>query len=346
MLSLEVVESLLKPISESLPSGEDLEYNPAFMSLEADSQPKAEQQFGETVIPAVEPDWRDLLSRSVELLNQTKDIRVAVLCLRAATRSQGIIGLQLGLSLLTQMIDRFWDTLNPKLDPEDNNDPTMRLNVLAALTESDSGVLPALRDVYDCLLGTPRSIGPIKIRDIAIALGKLTAGVNDPNYTIAAIHDGLRDIQSNNPTALQSGLDAAEWADKLQRLLNEKAPTEPIDLKPLRQLLLQVRQSCQEATGADSQVDASGDAGSEDGSGRAPSAAGPIRGEIRTREEAIAMLDKVIQFIERTEPGNPAPLLIARAKKLVGINFLSIIEELAPDAMSAIQNITGRPPGS
>ncbi len=343
MLSPDVVESLLMPISESLPSGEDLEYNPAFMALEADSQAKAEQQFGETVIPAVEPDWRDLLGRSTELLGQTKDVRIAVLCLRAATRTQGIIGLQLGLSLLTQMIEQFWDTLNPKLDPEDNNDPTMRLNAIAALTEGDSGIRPALRDVYECLLGAPRGIGPIKIRDIAIANGKLTASVNDPNYAVAQIQDGLRDIQSNNPAAVQSGLEAAEWVDKLQKLLNDKAPTEPVDLKPLRQLLLQVRQSCQQATGSDSEAEASGDPATE---GSTPHAAGPMRGEIRTREEAIVMLDKVIQFIERTEPGNPAPLLIARAKRLVGINFLSIIEELAPDAMSAIQNITGRPLGS
>jgi type VI secretion system protein ImpA len=342
MLSPDVVESLLKPISESLPSGEDLEYNPAFMALEADSQAKAEQQFGETVIAAVEPDWRDLLDRSIELLGQTKDVRIAVLCLRAATRAQGIIGLQLGLTLLTRMIEQFWDTLNPKLDPEDNNDPTMRLNALAALTEGDSGILPALRDTYECLIGAPRSIGPIKIRDIAIANGKLSASANDPNYATAQILDGLRYIQSDNLAAMQSSVEAADWADKLQSLLNEKAPLDPIDLKPLRQLLLQVRQTCQQATGAESEAAASGDAINESG---APSA-GPMRGEIRTREEAIVMLDKVINFIERTEPGNPAPLLIARAKRLVGINFLSIIEELAPDAMSAIQNITGRPPGS
>ena len=43
MLSTESIESLLSPISEALPSGDDLEYDAAFTALEADAQPKAEQ---------------------------------------------------------------------------------------------------------------------------------------------------------------------------------------------------------------------------------------------------------------------------------------------------------------
>ncbi|WP_226858494.1 type VI secretion system protein TssA [Diaphorobacter aerolatus] len=71
--------------------------------------------------------------------------------------------------------------------------------------------------------------------------------------------------------------------------------------------------------------------------GHAPTVSGPIQ----TRQQAMQLLDQVIQFLERTEPGNPAPLLIDRAKRLIGVSFLEIINNLAPDAMSTIANVTG-----
>jgi type VI secretion system protein ImpA len=338
MLSPAAVESLLKPINESLPSGEDMEYDPAYTSLEADSQIKAEQQFGDTVIAAVEPEWRDLLGRSTELLGKTKDLRVAILCLRAATRTQGIIGLEQGLSLIHQLLEQFWDTIHPKLDADDNNDPTMRLNSLAALTDPQLG----LRDLHDCLLGSSRGVGPLKVRDIAIANGKLAASATDPNYTSAQVEGALRDIHSDNPAAIQASIEAAQWLDKLQNLLNDKTSVGSVDLKPLRTLLGQTRDACQNLLGEGQAAQLAGD----DGSGFAGGGdgEGAVRGEIRTREQALMMMDKIMAFLERTEPGNPAPLLIARAKRLIGVDFLTIMQDMAPDAMSTIQNITGRPP--
>ena len=69
-----------------------------------------------------------------------------------------------------------------------------------------------------------------------------------------------------------------------------------------------------------------------------------MSGEIRTRQDALRQLDKVIDFLQRTEPGNPAPLLIQRAKRLVGVSFMEIMADLAPDAVGTIETITGRPP--
>lgn len=56
------------------------------------------------------------------------------------------------------------------------------------------------------------------------------------------------------------------------------------------------------------------------------------------------MLDRVIRYLEQAEPGNPAPLLIERAKKLIGVSFLEIMANLAPNAMDTIETVTGRRP--
>ena len=55
----------------------------------------------------------------------------------------GFQGLSEGLSLLRQMLEQYWGPLHPQLDPEDNNDPTIRLTALGFL--SDPAVLAAVR---------------------------------------------------------------------------------------------------------------------------------------------------------------------------------------------------------
>jgi type VI secretion system protein ImpA len=339
MLSTASVETLLSPISETLPSGDDLEYDPAFMALDADARPKAEQQFGDTVIPAVEPEWRTLVVSATELLQRSKDVRIAMLALRAATRTQGISGFAAGMTLLLELLERFWDTIHPQLDADDHNDPTMRLNALAPL--SDPSML--LRDLQDCVIGTSRSMGSIKVRDIAIAHNKLVAVSSDAGYTLAQIEGALQDIHASEPEVLETASSAATLVQKLEALIEDKTGRKDhVDLKPLRSITHLLRQTCQAISGSSAETEVTGTEPS-DASGAAPSNS-QRKGDINTRQDALQMLDKVIQFLEKTEPGNPAPLLIQRAKRLVGVSFMDIMADLAPDAVGSIQNITGKPP--
>lgn len=123
MLTPQLVDALLTPIGEASPCGDNLEYDADFMALTTAAQGKAEQQFGDTVIPAVEPDWRDVAERADAQLRRGEDVRAAVLLLRAATRLQGVAGFTAGLQLLTSLLDTFWDGIHPKLDADDDNDP-------------------------------------------------------------------------------------------------------------------------------------------------------------------------------------------------------------------------------
>jgi type VI secretion system protein ImpA len=343
MLSTESIETLLSPISEALPSGDDLEYDAAFTALEAEAQPKAEQQFGDTLIPAVEPEWRALTGRATDLLKRSKDVRLGVLALRAATRTQGLEGFSLGLTLLVGLVDRFWDTLHPQLDAEDDNDPTMRMNALAPLSDSSM----VLRDLYDCVLGTSRAVGAIRVRDVAIAHNKLTASGKDPAYSLPQVTDALLDIYTATPNVFDLAIGAAALAQQLEALIEAKTGRgDQIDLKPLRTLTHLLRTVCQATvTAANPEAAQAAEAEADDNPapGAARAAGGPMRGEISTRQDALQMLDKVIAFLEKTEPGNPAPMLIKRAKRLVGVSFIDIINDLAPDAINSIQNITGKP---
>jgi hypothetical protein len=64
-------------------------------------------------------------------------------------------------------------------------------------------------------------------------------------------------------------------------------------------------------------------------------------GKPLTRRDVITMLDTVCRFLEETEPANPAPLLIRRARDLIGKDFLAILQTLAPDGLAQVKNVAG-----
>ncbi|MDR6539616.1 type VI secretion system protein TssA [Variovorax soli] len=339
MLTPELVEALQAPVNETSPCGDDLEYDPAFTALEAAAQGKPEQQFGDTVIPAVDPEWRTVAQAAQALLARTKDARAAMLLLRASTRTQGVAGFAMGLRLLTGLLDRYWDGIHPKLDADDDNDPTMRLNALAPLT--DEGML--LRDLYDAGIGTARGIGPIRVRDIAIAHNALAPAGAEAGYSAAQVQGGLESIHAEAPELLQTLMEAPALVANLQSLIVERTGrADSIDLSPLRA----IANVLGKAAAAVAPPPSTDESASEASEGAPSPATGSARaaapGEIRNRQDALQTLDRVIHYLEQAEPGNPAPLLIARAKKLIGVSFFEIMADLAPNALDTIETVTGK----
>ncbi|MDQ7958195.1 MAG: type VI secretion system protein TssA [Rhodocyclaceae bacterium] len=337
MLTPDLVDALQAPISEASPCGDDLEYDPAFTAAESAARGKPEQQFGDTVIPAVDPDWHQVGEQATDLLRRSKDVRPAVLLLRTSTRRQGVAGFGLGMQLLTGLLERHWDGIHPQLDADDDNDPTMRLNALAPL--SDESLVP--RDLYDALIGNSRSVGPLRVRDVAVARNAL-APVGDAGYSPTQVQGALEEILADHPDTAASLRAVAPAVMGLQNLLVERSGrSDAVDFSRLRGIGQVLQQAVQAATGtADPQADDAG-AGAAAAGGAGQGIAPPMRGDIATRQDALQMLDRVIDYLRRTEPGNPAPLLIERAKKLIGVSFLDIIANLAPDAMNTIEHVTG-----
>jgi len=343
MLNNELAATLLAPIGDASPCGDDLEYDADFMTLVADAQGKPEQQFGDTVIPAVEPEWREVGEKAENILRRSKDVRAAVLLLRASTRMQGVEGFAAGLRLLNGLLDTFWDGIHPKLDADDDNDPTMRLNALAPLTDETMG----LRDLYEAQVGIARGVGPIRVRDIAIAHNTLTAVGGEATYSMAQVQGGLEAIQSERPEAIQAALGVPALVEELRKLIADRTGrADAFDLDPLRSIARVLQKACASASGASAEAAADEGSGASDtpSDGAAAARPGAARGEIQSRQDAVQMLDRVIRYLEQAEPGNPAPLLIERAKKLIGVSFLEIMANLAPNAMDTIETVTGRRP--
>ncbi|HEY4957661.1 MAG TPA: type VI secretion system ImpA family N-terminal domain-containing protein, partial [Caldimonas sp.] len=160
------IDALLAPVSEAAPCGEDLGYDAAFLALEEAARGKTEQQFGETVIAAQDPDWRAMKEQSLALFARTRDVRVAIHLLRALTRLEGSSGFCTAIKVVHGLLEQHWDGVHPMLDAEENNDATMRLNALAPLADAAT----VLADVRSAAVGDARN--GLTVRQIELAFGK------------------------------------------------------------------------------------------------------------------------------------------------------------------------------
>jgi type VI secretion system protein ImpA len=304
------------------------------MALEQASQGRPERQTGEIIVPAEEPNWLDIKQRAGALFSRTKDLRVALLLIRACTHCDSMEGLASGLNLLHGLLTRYWEDVHPGLDPEEG--PVTRLNVLSSL-ENPATLLRDLRGVNFISTGNHSRLS---VRDVLIVTGNLPAPKSDSVPAQAEIEEILG--LSENAKSVQAMHDALAALNGMHSFLGETVGYDQVpDTQPLRDMLKGVLQLCKSNVSgsktAGDMDEAMGLLDEETGSvGRRP-----ISGEIQSREDASRMLEKICEFIERTEPANPAPLFIRRAQRLMTKSFVEIIEDLAPDSLDQIKHLTG-----
>jgi type VI secretion system protein ImpA len=328
------VDALLAPLSDDAPSGADLEYDAAFLALDEASRGKAEQQFGDTVIAATEPDWRVMKEQALLLFERTRDVRVAIQLMRAGARLAGFGSFASGLALVHGLLERHWDTLHPQLDASDNNDPTMRLNALDPLADDDTVVA----DLRAAPLGSTRT--SITVRQIELAFGKVDPLPGEAAPSEAGVLQGITDAGGDTAALLAAMAASHEHVRGIEAIIGAKVgASRGPDLKVLRSVTEALSRAAQAARGESGAGEPGGnDAGVAGGS----SARGGMSGSIATRDDALKALDRVCEWIERHEPTNPAPLLIRRAKRLMTKNFMDIIRDLAPDGVSQVELIAGK----
>jgi type VI secretion system protein ImpA len=333
------LEGLLSETKESPPCGPNLEHDLSFFELEDAARAKPEQRLGNAVKPGEDPNWQKVSELAQSLLARTKDLRVAVHLTRALTRNEGIPGLAAGLGLIHGLLERYWDHVHPVLEPEDG-DPTERLNALAPLADPDT----VIRDLRDTNLVDSREHGQLQVREVEVVLGRLasasSAGARAPR-TLAEIHGQIAAAFASDGTIPAALHGARERVLSTQTLIAERVGADRgIDLKPLAQSIESLVEACDAALGAAAGQSAAPQAdNAADQPVGAPQVA--VDGEIRTKEDAVRMLDRVCVYLEQHEPSNPAPLFIRRAQRLMTKNFMEIVKDLMPDSLSNLEKLAG-----
>lgn len=327
------VKKLLKPVSDDAPCGEDLEYDAAFQELERAAAPSGGASMLDDDAEAEPPKWKDVGKQAEGLFTRTKDLRAAMYLTQAKLNTDGVTGLADGVVLIKGLLTEYWGEVYPLLDSDDDDDPTMRINSLHALGNSDAFI----RQLRAAPLVKAKVAGTYSLRDIKLASGDANAskGEEAPDSSIidaAFMECDLDDLQANAeavPVA-QAALTAIE------NLITEKvgASNNTLTVKPLADELKLVNKVYSEALisrGVD--VESEDDEGSE--------GTKSVSGDIRSREDAIRMMDKISEYFRRHEPSSPVPLLLQRAKGLVAKDFMEILKDLTPDAIKQAKIHTG-----
>lgn len=333
---MQQAEAWLAPLDgDDGPCGPDLEYDNTFLELNTAAEGKAETQF-ERGTP---PDWRVVRQHAEELLGRTRDLRVAMLWLRAAVNREGAAALVPGLRLVGGLLDAHWDALHPRLE-EGDDAAFARSNVLAALPRMEG----LLGDLLNARLVQIKGMGDIRLRDIEVGFGNLLPRDGETAYSREQLQRMLAEA-GHADAALWSTLDTSRQA--LQRLaaqMDERLGTgSGAELKPLHDLyahVLSLRpdQPAEEAAG---DVAADGEAAMP-----SPRAQGSLSGSVNSRAEAVRAIELVCAYLERHEPTNPAQLFLRRASGLLERNFLELLKELAPNALDDVARIVGVDPTS
>ena len=336
------VDDLLVPVSPEDPCGIDLSYDPALHELETLSQGKPETQFSE----AEEPNWKKVRELSLALFGRTKDLRLAIYLIVAELQEEGFLGFDSGLQLLRRLVERYWDTLYPRLDPDFGNDPLERINLISSLSTPEGTFgdpFQILRRVRRAPLCYSQRLGSISLSQIQAANTR-PAAPSEGDQPVAAKGPDLTLIDAtfrDSDTALlvqidQSLSSAINELEALGEFLDRTVGvTRSVSFDALKSALLEARKQIgrylTSSRGVPGEESASGIA--IDGKGQHAAIPGPIQ----SRTDVLRSLDAICAYYEATEPSSPVLPLLRRTQQLVGKNFTEILQELAPDTVAQVK---------
>jgi type VI secretion system protein ImpA len=330
-------EELIQPVSEDLPCGEDLEYDPVFQQMETMLQAKPEQEFGDTIIPAEDPDWKGVAQQVDDLLQRTRDLRVLTYAALADLHLTGLSTFATSLESLNACLEAHWENIYPELDVDDNNDATMRFNTLQMLNDRDLVCTGLERAPLVELKG----LGSFSLRDIELAEGKARPVGEEEVQELSLIQGAFGEADADDLTALGEAVGGSIMQLKrLAEVWDELAGDSPsVDVD----LTLKTLQEIHKAIIAYAPVAAAavdGDEGAEavavDGVVEAP-----LSGAINGRTDVARAIDKICEYYSAHEPSSPVPLLLRRAQRLVTKSFSEILEDIAPEGISQLETISG-----
>jgi type VI secretion system protein ImpA len=354
------LKPLLAEISPDAPSGEsDPGTESKIANLEIKLTEKRERLVGEDDQEEIGPDWPKIRDEAIELLTHTHDLRVAMFFIRAMLHTAELKGLKTGLELLCGLIEQYWESLYPRLDPDDDNDPTERISLLWSLVEGPDIIGPLAK----ATLVDARGIGQFSLRDIHIASGKIKLIKAESSVPSMELIDGaFKESDLEELKATRTVIDESlQYVEALSNLLNEKInkPTEQKeegspevkkhdipefeelkatlgDMKAVVAKQLEIR-GASDAPKAGETPDA-GVAGNKQVAEKSAQGSGSMD-TINTRQDVVRALDKICNYYQNNEPGSPVPLLLKRARQLVEKNFFEIMQDLELDSATQIKTL-------
>jgi type VI secretion system protein ImpA len=336
------VASLVEPIAGDAPTGQDpATHDGVYQALQQAIKGRVEYKVvGKDEVRVFHPpDWRGVYDQALDCASRTRDLRVCIMLTRAAASTDGPAGLTAGLELLRETCLRFWEALHPALDSDAGDPNEQAFRRVTALNElADRNGL--LRDLCDMPILEARGIGRYGLRAIHLAQGKEAPAPGEEAPESGLIQGALANdpgIADTRAAIVGSRQALASLDQELRRRLGAEAP----DLAPLGRTLDEMAVALGGSTETANAQSIAVPIPPAAGPGAAPRAELGAANGLTSREQVIRALDGILRYYEQHEPASPIPLLLKRAKRLVPMDFLDLMEDLAPAAVKQLKEIGG-----
>lgn len=323
--------------------GKNLEDESIFYHLERLLQGKKEvlDSDARTILTQAEPPkWNEAFDVALDLLNQSKDLRIVVGLIRCLVAKHGLMGCELGFKLLTEILEKYWDTLYPV--PEDEDDYIVRVNALSPLNDwSETLVFLVQTTVI-----ASRS-NKLNFRAFGVAANKLQPRDSEQVLSTTQLKYVISETsQETKDNLLSLIVNMASHVAKIKKKYDETIGIVP-DFSALLGVLNWVKPYLNTAENKSDSIQVSQEKEVENVAttitvvDTTKNTDNKMMKKLSTREDAIEILEEICVFLEQSEPAHPAPLFIRRGQKLLGMNFLEIVKELSPDAYDEVCKLGG-----
>jgi type VI secretion system protein ImpA len=348
------LDVLLEPIAGDNPCGEE----GSLFALEEIVKEQGVGVIAGAEVEAAEPNWLELQEKALEHFKSCKHLRTALFLALAAMKRQGVTGFRDGLLLAQGMIERYWDTMYPELDPDESmGDPDgwmereNILNDMSAPLSTAGDTMKFLQRLRETPLTNSRQLGRYSLRDIQAAMAAANdEGADAPKMSL--ILGAFEDTPLPDLEAMYQALtESLETLDAIKSALRERLKeSTPPTFANLAGMLQDMKKPVHNeldrrgyfASGVEAEAASEEVAGEATGGDGAPAKRADMGSAgINTRQDVLKAFDLIYKYYSKNEPSSPVPLIMKRAERLVTANFFDIISDLSPGALSDIETITG-----
>ncbi|MCX7277990.1 MAG: type VI secretion system protein TssA [Burkholderiales bacterium] len=314
---MSAVSSLLQPISDAHPCGEDLSFSPeldAIAQARRFDDPTLDQ--GEWVTTLKEADWGAVVQLCTSLLStRSKDLRLAVWFTEASAKTRHFRGLGDGFSLIGGLCDGYWDGVHPLAEDDDQDIRVGNLSWILARTVQMFREIP-LTEGKDSAFSladfeSARTRAMQSEKNVASG-GRPEEGVKLATLE-AARHKSSRKFYEGLLADSQYCLDALQQMEKsVDARLGMDGPTFSAAKNSLDQVMRTVARFAADI-GIKSTLKEEAETTETESLPSTTTVATMRNGPIQNRTQALAQLRAVAEFFRQTEPHSPVAYLAEKA---------------------------------
>ncbi len=323
------LETRTAPIDGDGPCGPDLdaEDDDAFANfMSASEMSLPERYFVEDHEGTRKPFYTDerfkdvnlgvTVASATKLLRRTHDLRLLCLLAKIQIFNRNVVDFQGTLETIATLLERFWDTLHPRIDSG------LRAGILERLSEHYT-VVTALNNAP---LFRSRRFGAISWQTYQAAVRE--SGGNPDSGNTTSVDRVMIDECRTEPSPIEAAKATFKnLANAVGRidLASAQDPGGPPDLRRLTEAVTRIggllERISPPVVGEGETIDAGEETRGSTGDATI----------FETTAHAVRALAIATRYIHETEPSSPTLLLLRQAQSLVGRSFLDAVSTLLPD---------------